>query len=432
MRPALSEATADRRSSARAEWRDSWKVVLAACAGMASSAILSYSTSLFIQPLQHDFGWSRAQVMSGHSVASIAGAICAPFIGLFVDKYGPRRLGIAAVAAICIATAMLGLTNSSIWVWRALWLPIALAVVLIQPSVWTAAVTSLFSAGRGFGLAVTLCGTSIASIIIPPLTYYLIATFGWRLAWVGLGLFWAVVTLPLIWLFFSSAADRVRMAPTGLLATPQPRSSLRTSGMLTRQYWQLLLAGVCIAGVVVTLGVSLVPILSSNGLPRKEAASIAALLGLSSIAGRLAIGSLLDRMNGRFLAAICVSMPIAGILILIHYPGSVAAAAAAVLIFGLSLGSELDVMAYLTSRYFRLRNFGFLFGTIGGFIGLAASNGPVLLNATFDATGSYIPALWAAIPICLVSATMFLLLGPYPEPLPARQLPEMHPGLPDQ
>jgi nitrate/nitrite transporter NarK len=85
-----------------------------------------------------------------------------------------------------------------------------------------------------------------------------------------------------------------------------------------------------------------------------------------------------------------------------------------VLIFGFSLGAELDVVSYLTSRYFRLENFGFLFGTIGGFIGLAASNGPVALNAVFDATGRYTPALWAAIPICLVSALLFVLLGPYP------------------
>ena len=46
---------------------------------------------------------------------------------------------------------------------------------------------------------------------------------------------------------------------------------------------------------------------------------------------------------------------------------------------------------------------------------LAAGNGPVLLNAVYDATHSYIPALWGAMPICLLSALLFLLLGPYPD-----------------
>lgn len=406
----------DRPEPAGTEWRHNWKVVLAASAGVAASSIISYSSGLFIEPLQHDFGWSRAQVMSGHAIASLAGVICAPFTGLFVDRFGPRRVGIAAVIAMCLATALLGLTGPELWFWRTLWLPVSLAIVLIQPSVWTAAVTSLFASGRGFALSVALCGASICSIVTPPLTFYLIETFGWRLAWAGLGAFWAVLALPPIWFFLSSARDRQRLAqPEGHVAARLPRPSLRHSGILSLRYVQLLLAGVAIAGVVVTIGVSLVPILSSNGLTRAQAAGIASLLGISSIAGRLTIGMLLDRFSGRFLAAFCVSLPILGVLILIHYPGSGLAASAAVLIFGVSLGAELDVMAYLTSRYFRLANFGFLFGTMAGFIGLAASNGPILLNASFDTLHTYIPALWAAIPICLLSALMFLLLGPYPE-----------------
>lgn len=405
--------------SPRAEWRANWKVVLAAFAGVAASTIISYSSSLFIEPLQSEFGWTRAQAMSGQAIASIAGVICAPFTGLLVDRFGPRRLGIAAVIAICAATAMLGLTGPDLWMWRALWLPVAFGIVLIQPSVWTAAVTSLFANGRGLALAVTLCGSSVAAIIIPPLTYFLIETFGWRMAWAGLAAFWAVAALPPIWFFFSSAKDQERLAPSANVErTSQPRATLRQSGMLTRRFPQLLVAGVCVAGVVVTLAVSLVPVLSSNGLTRAEAAGIASLLGLSSIAGRLTIGMLLDRMSGRFLASFCVTLPIVGILILIQCPGSPLAASLAVLILGLSLGAELDLMAYLTSRYFKIENFGLLFGTIGGFIGLAGGNGPVLLSASFDATGSYTLALWASIPICLVSASLFLLLGSYPDPEP--------------
>ena len=402
--------------NAGAEWRRHWPVVLAACAGMGASTIISYSSSLFIEPLQHDFGWTRAQTMSGHSIASLVGVICAPFTGMFVDRFGPRRLGLAAVIAICSATALFSLAGPNIWGWRALWLPMSLAIILIQPSVWTAAITSFFAAGRGLALAVMLCGGSISSIITPPLTYFLIEHYGWRLAWVGLAAFWATLSVPLIYFFFTSAKDDARLHTTPDVKPPRPPApSIWQTGVLTRRFAQLLIAGVGIAGVAVTLGTSVVPLLSSNGLTRAQAAGIASMLGVSAIIGRLSIGALLDRMHGRFLAALSVLLPVAGILILINFPGSVPAASAAVLIFGLSIGAELDIVAYLTSRYFRLENFGFLFGTIAGFIGLAASNGPVLLNAVFDATGSYVPGLWGAIPICILAAAMFLLLGPYPE-----------------
>ena len=401
--------------NARAEWREHWTIVLAAAAGYAVASIISYSSSLFIQPLQDEFGWSRAQIMSGHSIAALAGVIFAPFTGLAVDRFGPRRLGIAAIIAVCLAVALFGLTGSNINMWRGLWVPMAFAIVLVQPSVWTSAVTSVFSAGRGFALAVMLCGGSVASIITPQVTNFLIENYGWRMAFVGLGAFWATLALPLVYLFFSSALDKERMSSEPKpLAEKIQRESIWQSGLLTVRFAQLLIAGVGIAAVVVTLVVSLVPILSAGGIARSTAVNIASLVGIAAIVGRLTIGMLLDRWNGRYLAAFAVSIPIIALLLLIHYPASALAASIAALILGLSFGAEIDIIAYLTSRYFKITSFGLLFGTIAGFIGLAAGNGPVAISAVFDAQQTYVPALWGMIPICLVSAILFLLLGPYP------------------
>jgi len=400
--------------NAAAEWRAYWPIVLAAMGGYAASTITTYSSQVFIQPLQQEFGWTRGQIASGHSIAAMAGVLFAPFTGFFVDKFGPRRLGIAAVIAICIATALFSLTGPQIWMWRALWLPMAFAIILIQPSVWTAAVTSVFAAGRGLALAVLLCGGSIASMVTPQLSNLLIEELGWRMAFIGLGLFWATLTLPLIYFCFSSALDRQRLS-AGPKAAPVRRGSIWQTGMVSRRYIQLLLGGVCIAGVVVTLVTSLVPVLSSNGLTRAQALNLTPLVGISAIVGRLSVGALLDRWNGRFLAALAVSLPVIGVLLLILYPGSATMAALAVLIFGLSFGAELDILAYLTSRYFDVAHFGLLFGTIAGFIGLAAGNGPWALQSVFDSQSSYLPALWAMIPICIFAALLFLLLGPYPQ-----------------
>ena len=402
--------------SASAEWRSNWTVVLAACTGMAVASIISYSSGLFIEPLEQEFGWSRVQIMSGHSIAATIAAICAPFMGVLVDRYGPRRIGIAAVITVCGSIALFSQTGPDIWHWRMLWLPLTLGIILVQPMVWTAAITSLFASGRGLALAVTLCGSSLASIVVPKMTYALIEAFGWRTAWLGLGAIWLVLAMPLIWLFFTSAVDRSRTR-TSNLGSQQTvaRPSVWQSGVLSWRFPVLLVAGVSIALVVVTMVVSIVPVLSASGIARGDAAWIAGLVGFTAIFGRLAIGSLLDRMDGRVIAAVCVSLPVLAILLLIAVPGSIIAAAIAVLIFGFSLGAELDIVAYLTSRYFGRENFGFLFGTIGGCLGFASGNGPVALNAVYDATGTYTPALWAAIPLCLLSAVLFLCLGRYPD-----------------
>lgn len=402
--------------NAAAEWRANWTVILAAMAGMAVASLISYSSGLFIEPMEKEFGWSRAEIAGGHSIAATAAAICAPFMGLLVDRVGSRRIGIAAVIAVCGAIALFSQTGPNIWSWWALWLPLTIGIILVQPMVWTSAATGLFSAGRGLALAVTLCGSSIASMTVPRMTLWLIDAYGWRMAWVGLGAIWLVIALPLIWFFFTSVVDRERTsAPSATKAEAMPRPSVWQSGILTWRFPVLLVAGVSVALVVVTMVVSIVPVLSASGISRGEAAGIAGLVGITAIIGRLSIGALLDRMDGRIIAAVCVSLPIIGILLLIEMPGSLVAASVAVLIFGFSLGAELDIVAYLTSRYFGRENFGFLFGTIGGCLGFVSGNGPVALNRVYDVTGSYTPALWAAVPLCLLSAGLFLCLGRYPE-----------------
>ncbi len=389
---------------------------MAAGAGMGMAAVVSYASGLFIAPLENEFGWSRTEISSAHLISAVAIILLAPFVGFLVDKFGPRRIGIVAVVAICAALALFSLTGPSIWSWRALWIVMAAATVIIQPMVWTSAVTGLFSAGRGLALAVTLCGSSLCSIVTPPLTYWLIESYGWRLAWVGVAVCWGVVVLPLVLLFFTSAQDKVRrdtpLVP--LSARPSFLTSFR-GAVLKWQFLQLALAGFAIAIAVVSVSVTIVPILSSNGLSRGEAAGIASLVGFAAITGRLTVGFLLDQFEGRFIAAAAVCMPVIGSLILIGIPGSVPAAAAASLIFGLSLGAELDIMAYLTSRYFKSESFGLMFGTIGGFVALAGAIGPVILNRVYDLTQSYVPALWGILPVCLLSATLFLLMGPYPK-----------------
>ena len=65
---------------ARAEWRAHWPVVLAACSGVAISTINTYSLGVFMQPLQHEFGWSRAGIASGQLIAGVTTVVLAPLM----------------------------------------------------------------------------------------------------------------------------------------------------------------------------------------------------------------------------------------------------------------------------------------------------------------------------------------------------------------
>ncbi|MDO6414583.1 MFS transporter [Sphingomonas sp. BIUV-7] len=403
--------------NSRAEWRQHWPTVIAAMAGVAMSTINSYSVGVFIEPLQQAFGWSRAAISLGPALTAPVVIVLAPFLGLAIDRIGPRRIGIIGVTALFLCNVLLGAVGPSIWSWWAVWGLIAVGNLFIQPSVWTAAISGMFSAGRGLALAIALCGSGIGSMITPYLSYTLISHFGWRLGFVGLSSFWGFIAIPLVYFLFTSIKDIARKIPgraAAAVLTAAPAAATGRRQLLSWKFMRLAAAGGIIASVVLSLVMNLVPVLTWNGLTRAEAAGLAPLLGITSIAGRLLIGFLLDRVPGTLLAGASVCLPIAASLLLLTQPASVPAAAVAILILGFTLGAELDLVSYLTSRYFGLQNFGLLFGTIGGLITLLTSLAPLAMNSVYDATGSYAHPLWAYLPLCLLSAILFLSLGRYP------------------
>lgn len=130
--------------------------------------------------------------------------------------------------------------------------------------------------------------------------------------------------------------------------------------------------------------------------------------------GRLSGGYMLDRVNGSLVGGVSVALPIVPALLLLAYPGDVTIAAVAVLVLGLSLGIELDAVAYLSTRHFGMCNFGVLFGTISGLLALATGLGPFFVSLVYDNTKSYDLALIAYIPLALLASALFFSLGRYP------------------
>lgn len=404
----MSEVTATR------EWSQGWTLVMAAAFGMALSSVGVYMVGVFIDPLEKEFGWSRASISAGLMMLSVIGVSSAPFIGILVDRLGPRRIGVLGVTAYCLCIASLCFTTSSIWSWWGLWLLFACAAAGIKPTIWTAGVSSMFNKGRGLALSAVLCGTGLGSSLTPLVSNWLIDHYGWRMAFAALGLFWGVIVIPPVFFFFSSAKDRQRTK-----ATPDTAPLVLTGlgvreGLLSVTFAKLAIAAFVTSLVVVSFVSNLVPILSSKDISRGEAAGIAGIVGMTTVFGRLTGGYLLDRISGSLVGGFSVSLPIIPALLLLFFPGDTTVAFVSALVLGLSLGIELDAVAYLSTRHFGLRNFGVLFGTISGLLSLSTGLGPLLVNIVYDQTQSYDVALIAYIPLCMLAAVMFFTLGRYP------------------
>jgi MFS family permease len=285
---------------------------------------------------------------------------------------------------------------------------------MIKPTIWTSGVSSMFTKGRGLALSAMLCGTGLGSSLTPIVSNWLIDTWGWRGAFVGLGLFWALLVVPAVFFLFSSVKDRHRSGTLLHAPTPDLTGVAIREGLISWTFFKLATAAFVTSLAIVSFTANLVPIFSSQGIPRSEAAGIAGVIGFATVAGRLTGGYLLDRINGGLVGGVSVAMPIPSCVLLLCFPGDLHAAVAAALLLGLSLGVELDAVAYLSTRHFGMRNFGVLFGTISGLLSLATGLGPLLVSLSYDYNKTYDFVLMAYIPLCALASVLFLSLGRYP------------------
>jgi MFS family permease len=289
-----------------------------------------------------------------------------------------------------------------------------MTAALIKPMVWTAPIPGLFDARQGLAMSLALCGTGLASALAPIFAERLIEDFRWRAAYYALGGGWALVTLPLLLLFFSDSGGRagalrrssVQVDLPGLDVAPGLRSSWFVKLFATTFLATLL---------IVSLMVHLVPILVGGGLSSARAAQIAGISGIASIVGRIVTGFLLDRWHGRWIGGTVFLLPCLACIILLSVGIQVWSAALVACLLGLSIGAELNIAAYLSSRYFGRRNYAMLFGAIASMLSLGTAIGPLLAARVFDMTGSYTPWLWAMIPVGLIASALVASLGAYPD-----------------
>lgn len=407
----------DTSKNAAAEWRSFWFLPLAAALGYATSVIHVYSIGPFMAPLQQAFGWSRAQTSIGITIASIVSAIfCVP-IGMAIDRIGPRRVALFGVLSMSAGFALLSTTTGTITNWLVLWTIIALGGLGVQAPIWTSAVASRFETSRGLAFAITLCGASIAATIFPLLATWLIGIYGWRTAFLAMGGMWAALVFPILFLCFRGAQDCVAKQPA--VEAPTPAKVLKgvtlAEGLRSPVLYKLLMAGGLFSFTAIGALVHFVPILKDAGATPLAAAGIASLIGIFSIIGRLGTGVLLDKFAGHKVGAAAFLLPIIAAALLLssgsnHISQAIAAAA-----LGLTVGSEVDVIAFLAAKHFGLKNFGALYGALVMALTLGTAFGPLTAGAVFDHYGSYAPFLMLTMGLMAASALALLSLGHAPD-----------------
>lgn len=396
------------------EWRAGGPVVAASMLGIALSALPNITMGVFVVPLEQEFGWKRAQITSGLMALGLFSVLFGPWVGHLIDRAGPRRVGIPGVVAFCAAIALLATVSGSIWHWWALWITVAAAYLFISVTLWASVVTRRFTRHRGLALSVMLSGASLASAVVPLLVSLLIAEVGWRLSYVALAAGALALALPMMILFLDDGRHgtkgKILPDPDGA----QSRGYSLSEAARSKAFFQILGAAFAVVLVVNGTIVHLIPYLEAQNLGRTSASLVAGLVGIFSLIGRIGGGLLLDRFRGSLIGGIAFVLPAATAAILWFAGDSLAMVIVATCLLGLAFGAEIDVLAYLTSRYFGLRHYGVIFGVVAGVIAAGSSGGPAVAGAIYDRTGSYEGFFLLAAAVSIAGAALIACLGPYP------------------
>ena len=368
-----------------------WAVTAAAFTGVMVSfaPIVPYTFSLFLNPLHAEFGWKREAIGGTFALAAITVALVSPGIGALLDRFPPRRIILPSILVFALALASLSRLGPHIGQFYLTFFVLGLVANGTAQFAYARTVLTWFHKHRGFALALILTGSGVGSVLIPPVTQWVIQHHGWRGAYLMLGGI-ALLGLPLTALLVRNRRDTVAVHTDHAQDHSADAGTSVAGALRSSAFWVLACIIMLSAFSENGLVTNLAAILTEHRVTATAAALALSVRGGAGIIGRLCVGFLIDRFSPQRIQTCILLLSAAGTLIL-AYAGTSAVALIGAALLGIGLGSEADVAPYLLARYFGRRHFSVLYGLTWTAYAIGGATGPMMIGHLYDRAGFYQP-----------------------------------------
>lgn len=417
-----------------------WVILAAASVpSFGARAVMAVATlSVFVVPMTDEFGWSRGQFSGAVSLGALFGLIVSPFAGRLVDRYGSGAMLSASSAVVGLSAIGLSLI-SPVWSFYALYVP-GRAVFSSPLELGTStAVSNWFIRRRPMALAYMGIIQGIGLTIFPVIAQVLINGWGWRTAWLALGIFTiSTGIIPVLLLMarrpedmgLEADPDKSGQADSGgepfsghaaIRDRPSPARHAEYNytvrqALATRAFWILALFSVL--GFVVQAGVSLhqVPHYIGQGVPTHLAALTASTFAFGQVPGGLFWSALARRVPLRILLSAAAATMTVG-AIGTGLSSSLSGGIPMGFLLGFGVGGIHLLLRLTWADYYGRTHLGSIRGLalpaqIGG-----QAMGPIIAGFMFDATGGY-ETPFTIFGILVAFAAVMVLTATPPGPLP--------------
>ncbi len=400
-------------------------VVIASFAIIAVSAGANYSFSVFFEPLQEHFGWSRATTAGAFSAFMVGYGVFSIGSGRLSDRFGPRL--IVSISGLLFGLGFLTMSRvDTIGQFYISYGVILAAAWSAIPVSIMATVARWFHTRRGLMTGVAMAGTGVGTMVMPPLANWLIHQSNWRTSYMVFGIILTVVIV-LAAQFLRRDPSEKGLQPLGVKEETHVRSaqtSTRTDLFLSdalriKQFWLLTIA---LAGFGYTLQSVMVHVVihaRGLGLSPASAASVIAVIGGFGVAGRIGVGGLADRLGLKRMITIAFAVLSLSLFWLVIANQAWAVYTFAI-VFGLVYGGVIPLLSSRVAELFGLRALGAIVGFMLFGVAIGNAIGPVATGYGFDLLGSY------SIPftVCGLLVGLGALLTFFVKPMEPQYTPE--------
>jgi sugar phosphate permease len=397
-----------------------WRMV-AAGSGIQflQSALLHQAFGAYFAVLVEELGWSKTSLSGAAALQPMEAAVLGPVLGWVVDRFGPQGMIRIGIVTFGVGFIILSQIDSLAGFYGA-FVVIALGSSLCGFFPLNVAIIHWFEKFRARALSALSLGLALGGIVVPLVAWWM-QSFGWRATALASGLLAIVVGWPLAQVFrhrpedygltvdgLPPAAADVGQPEAGTQREYSAREALRTSA-----FWLLSLGHGFALLIVYAVNVHAITHMKEGlGYSVAQAALVITLMTMAQVGGVLVGWAIGDRFQKRFIAAVCMLMHAAGLLMLTYAAGPAMLVAFAVL-HGGAWGLRGPFMQAIRADYFGRRSIGMILGLSSVIVVIGQIGGPMVAGVLADLTGNY-RAGFTVLALLAGLGSLFFLLAKRP------------------
>jgi len=397
-----------------------WIVVAGFITQFVAVGMSNYVVGSFMLPMIDEFGWTRAEFSASRSIGQVVMAGTGFAIGAQIDRWGGRPFIVLGGVILSIALFSLSKIDTLIE-WLILnGIMLTVGAAMIGNLVVNVTLGKWFVERRGRTVAIAGMGISLAGIVLPMTTTWMVDEFGWRHSWQLLAVAAGLITLPMALVVRRRPEDHglypdgkspeeVASGQGAAAKADYDRSMTRAQAMRTSNFYFLVLAfGLFQISITVML-IQTIPLMTDAGYSRFVASTMISIASVPAFLSKPGWGVLIDMYSPKRLAALGAAVTGLSVMLIVFS----VARQLDILVYlgflsmGIGWGGLLPLQEVIWASFFGRRYLGSVRSTAMPFTFGMSALGPVLVAYYYDIAGNYDLAL-LLIAFCNIASAIML------------------------